>query len=80
MKSKLLIILAIALFSCEKDEPVTAAAQTYCMCGEITNINQFYPDLFFTYTLKNKCTGNTATTTSATYFEEGNDMCLTYEW
>ncbi len=50
------------------------------MCGEITNINQYYPDTFFTYTLKNKCTGNLTTTTNATYYDYGNDMCLTYEW
>lgn len=50
------------------------------MCGEITNINQYYPDTFFTYTLKNNCTGNLTTTTNATYYDYGNDMCLTYEW
>jgi hypothetical protein len=50
------------------------------MCGEITNINSYAPFTEFTYTLKNKCTGNITTTNNATYYDYGNDMCLTYEW
>jgi hypothetical protein len=78
---KKLLILLLILSSCQEEqiEP-TPQQQTYCMCGEITNINQYYPDTFFTYTLKNKCTGNLTTTTNATYYDYGNDMCLTYEW
>ena len=78
---KKLLILLLILSSCQEEqiEP-TPQPQTYCMCGEITNINQYYPDTFFTYTLKNNCTGNLTTTTNATYYDYGNDMCLTYEW
>jgi hypothetical protein len=78
---KKLLILLLILSSCQEETIQPAPQQqTYCMCGEITNINQYYPDTFFTYTLKNNCTGNLTTTTNATYYDYGNDMCLTYEW
>ena len=77
----ILILTLLILSSCQK-EPIepTPQPQTYCMCGEITNINSYAPFTEFTYTLKNKCTGNITTTNNATYYDYGNDMCLTYEW
>ena len=81
MKKLTILLTVLILFSCQEEaiEP-TPQPQTYCMCGEITNINQYYPSTEFTYTLKNNCTGNLTTTTNATYYDYGNDMCLNYEW
>jgi hypothetical protein len=80
---KKLLILLLILSSCQ-EEPIEPTpqpqTQTYCMCGEITNINSYAPFTEFTYTLKNNCTGNITTTTNATYYDYGNDMCLNYEW
>ena len=81
MKKLTILLTLLILFSCQ-EEPIepTPQPQTYCMCGEITNINSYAPFTEFTYTLRNNCTGNLTTTTNATYYDYGNDMCLTYEW
>ena len=76
----LLILTLLILSSCQEETIEPTPQQTYCMCGEITNINSYAPFTEFTYTLKNKCTGNITTTNNATYYDYGNDMCLTYEW
>lgn len=81
----IIYILLIGLLSCEKDnpqpvEPTPSDCAEPCKCGEITNINQYYPDTFFTYTLKNNCTGETTTATNSTYYDYGLDMCLDYCW
>jgi hypothetical protein len=82
---KVLFILTLALFSCEKsnDEPTTSVnndCAAGCMCGEIVSVNQYYPDLFFTYEVQNNCTGAITVTTNETYYDYGLDMCLDYCW
>jgi hypothetical protein len=82
---KIIFILTIALFSCEKDnpEPITTVQNDCaepCKCGEITNINLYAPYEEFTYTLKNNCTGQISTALNATYYDYGLDMCLDYCW
>jgi len=82
------IILAISLLifaSCEKNNPqptqqATEPTVTVCNCGEITNINQYYPNTFFTYTVRNECTGNDTIVNNANYYDYGLNMCFQNQW
>lgn len=80
----LMLTLCGVLFffaSCEKEEaPPNEPINTGCNCGEITNINQYYPNTFFTYTVKNECTGNDTIVNDAVYHDYGLNMCFNQSW
>ena len=70
--------------SCQKSNPQPTQAPTepsivVCNCGEITNINQYVAE-YFTYTVRNECTGNDTIVNNATYYDYGLNMCFNQQW
>jgi hypothetical protein len=78
-------IVLLASVSCKKSNPQpTAQTQpsmgvVVCNCGEITNINQYVAE-YFTYTVRNECTGNDTIVNNSTYYDYGLNMCFQQQW
>jgi len=81
-----LIAFLFIVNGCQKENPQpTAQTQpttgvVVCNCGEITNINQYYPNAYFTYTVANECTGNDTIVNNSTYYDYGLNMCFEQQW
>jgi hypothetical protein len=73
------IVVLLLLASCA-EEPISPTTNNTCTCGEVTNINQYYPNTYFTYTIKNHCSGNSKQYDSTVYVDYGLDICLTKSW
>lgn len=76
----LAISILILISSCQEEEIVQNEPAEVCNCGEITNINQYFPNTYFTYTVANECTGNDTIVNDETYHDYGLNMCFQKQW